>query len=68
MLPHLILKLLYYFRKDVNMSTKTKGQIVEELAVVIRALWAGEYRTVACRDFKVLKFNIQQPKLFYVEL
>lgn len=35
------------------MNLRTKGQIVEELAVVIRALWAGEYRTVACRDFKV---------------
>jgi hypothetical protein len=51
------------------MSTKTKGQIVEELAVVIRALWAGEYRTVACRDFKVhIQFNIQQSQLFYKEL
>jgi len=45
----------YFYRNDVNMSTKTKGQIVEELAVVVRALWAGEYRTVACRDFKVKK-------------
>ncbi|XP_059475384.1 ubiquitin carboxyl-terminal hydrolase 8 [Neocloeon triangulifer] len=40
------------YRNEVNTTTRTRGQIVEELAVVIRALWAGEYRTVACRDFK----------------
>ncbi|XP_065343241.1 ubiquitin carboxyl-terminal hydrolase 8 [Cloeon dipterum] len=40
------------YRDDVNTNTKTRGQIVEELALVVRALWANEYRTIACRDFK----------------
>lgn len=42
-----------HYRKDLNRSSKTRGEIAEELAAVIRELWSGRYRSIACRDFKV---------------
>ncbi|KAF4529161.1 hypothetical protein B566_EDAN017684 [Ephemera danica] len=47
------------YRDDVCAGTRTRGQIVEELAAVVRALWTGDYRAIACRDFK--RRNIKPP-------
>lgn len=30
----------------------TRGEVAEEVAHVIRNLWLGQYRSIACRDFK----------------
>lgn len=41
--------------KDINRSPSnpTRGEVAEEVAHVIRNLWMGQYRSIACRDFKV---------------
>ena len=31
------------------------GEIAEEFAVLVKALWSGQYRSIAPRDFKVSK-------------
>ncbi|XP_078718065.1 ubiquitin carboxyl-terminal hydrolase 8 isoform X2 [Lampetra fluviatilis] len=31
-----------------------KGQVVEEFAVIVRALWSGQYRSITPRDFKFM--------------
>ena len=30
------------------------GEVVDEFAVVVRALWSGQYRSVTPRDLKVI--------------
>ncbi|XP_071451042.1 ubiquitin carboxyl-terminal hydrolase 8-like isoform X2 [Hetaerina americana] len=40
------------YREDVNRSTKLRGEVAEEVAALVRALWSGEYRSIACRDLK----------------
>ena len=30
-----------------------KGEVAEEFAVLVKALWTGQYRSVTPRDFKV---------------
>ncbi|PSN37265.1 hypothetical protein C0J52_17324 [Blattella germanica] len=41
------------YRKNVNhYNNSTRGEVAEEVAVLIKALWSGQYRSVACRDLK----------------
>ncbi|KAG8229017.1 hypothetical protein J437_LFUL007571 [Ladona fulva] len=40
------------YRDDVNRSTKMKGEVAEEVAALVRALWGGDYRSIACRGLK----------------
>ncbi|XP_046396294.1 ubiquitin carboxyl-terminal hydrolase 8 [Ischnura elegans] len=40
------------YREDVNRGTKLRGEVAEEVAALVRALWSGEYRSIACRDLK----------------
>ena len=50
--------LVFYFcegvyREDVNHhNNSTQGEVAEEVAAVVRALWSGQYRSIACRDLK----------------
>ncbi|KAL0269128.1 UNVERIFIED_CONTAM: hypothetical protein PYX00_006961 [Menopon gallinae] len=37
---------------DINRSSKTKGEVAGELAAVIKTLWSGKFRSIACRDLK----------------
>lgn len=41
-----------HYREDVNRWNKTRGEVAEELSAVIKALWSGLYRSIACRDLK----------------
>lgn len=41
------------YREDVNHhNNSTQGEVAEEVAAVVRALWSGQYRSIACRDLK----------------
>lgn len=42
-----------YFRDN---KQGTGGELVEEFAVVIKALWMGQYKSFYPRDFKVCQF------------
>nr|CAD7446139.1 unnamed protein product [Timema bartmani] len=42
------------YRDDINRSQKTRGEVVEEVAVVVRALWRGQFRSIACHDLKAV--------------
>jgi ubiquitin carboxyl-terminal hydrolase 8 len=50
--------LVFYFcegvyREDVNHhNNSTQGEVAEEVAAVVRALWSGQFRSIACRDLK----------------
>ncbi|XP_046489132.1 ubiquitin carboxyl-terminal hydrolase 8 isoform X5 [Neodiprion pinetum] len=42
------------YTDDLNTKNKkTQGQVVEEVAQVIKALWCGHYRSISPRDLKV---------------
>ncbi|XP_078667182.1 ubiquitin carboxyl-terminal hydrolase 8-like isoform X1 [Branchiostoma floridae x Branchiostoma belcheri] len=51
------------YKFDINRENKLgcNGEIAEEFAAVIKALWSGQYRSIAPRDFKcsVGKYNSQ---------
>ncbi|XP_035668964.1 ubiquitin carboxyl-terminal hydrolase 8-like [Branchiostoma floridae] len=61
LLSEYFLKETYKF--DINRENKLgcNGEIAEEFAAIIKALWSGQYRSVAPRDFKcsVGKYNSQ---------
>ncbi|XP_026288605.1 ubiquitin carboxyl-terminal hydrolase 8 [Frankliniella occidentalis] len=42
------------YKEDMNRSPSnpTRGEVADEVAHVIRNLWMGQYRSIACRDFK----------------
>ncbi|KAK3925466.1 Ubiquitin carboxyl-terminal hydrolase 8 [Frankliniella fusca] len=42
------------YKEDMNRSPSnpTRGEVADEVAHVIRSLWLGQYRSIACRDFK----------------
>jgi ubiquitin carboxyl-terminal hydrolase 8 len=41
------------YHEDVNHHNNcTRGEVAEEVAAVVRALWSGEFRSIACRDLK----------------
>ncbi|XP_069679100.1 ubiquitin carboxyl-terminal hydrolase 8 isoform X2 [Periplaneta americana] len=42
------------YREDVNHNNSTRGEVAEEVAAVVRALWCGQYRSIACRDLKIV--------------
>ncbi len=40
-------------RDFLKRTTKgTRGDITEELAAVLKALWCGQYRSISAKDFK----------------
>lgn len=41
-----------HYKEDINRFSKTKGEIAEEIAAVLKELWAGSFRSIACRDFR----------------
>ena len=54
--PALVSRLTLSFdsSKFLNRSNRgTRGDIAEELAAVLKALWSGHYRSISCKDFKV---------------
>lgn len=44
------------YADDLNTSNNnmTQGQVVEEVAQVIKALWRGQYKSISPHDLKVL--------------
>ncbi|XP_077450755.1 ubiquitin carboxyl-terminal hydrolase 8 [Stigmatopora argus] len=44
-----------YYLEDINRSNILghKGEVAEEFGVIIKALWAGQYRCISPRDFKI---------------
>lgn len=41
------------YHEDVNYNNNsTRGEVAEEVAAVVSALWSGQYRSIACRDLK----------------
>jgi ubiquitin carboxyl-terminal hydrolase 8 len=41
------------YLEDVNYDNNgTRGEVAEEVAAVVSALWSGQYRSIACRDLK----------------
>ncbi|PNF28268.1 hypothetical protein B7P43_G06644 [Cryptotermes secundus] len=41
------------YHEDVNYdNNSTRGEVAEEVAAVVSALWSGQYRSIACRDLK----------------
>jgi ubiquitin carboxyl-terminal hydrolase 8 len=41
------------YREDINHhNNSTRGEVAEEVAAVVRALWSGDYRSIACRDLR----------------
>ncbi|KAK6635733.1 hypothetical protein RUM44_000987 [Polyplax serrata] len=41
-----------HYRDDLFFQNKTKGEVAEEMAAVVKTLWSGQFRSIACRDFK----------------
>ena len=42
----------------------TQGQVAEEVAHVIKALWRGQYKSISPRDLKV-KYNNAKPLNYF---
>ncbi|XP_034244718.1 ubiquitin carboxyl-terminal hydrolase 8 isoform X2 [Thrips palmi] len=44
------------YKDDINRSphNPTRGEVAEEVGQVIRHLWLGQYRSIACRDLKAV--------------
>lgn len=40
------------YRGDINRQTETRGEIAEELAAVVRAIWSSSYKSIAARDLR----------------
>lgn len=40
------------YSDDINPNSKYRGEIAEEIGAVIRALWCGQYRSIAMWDLK----------------
>jgi len=41
---------------NTNYDNFTQGQVVEEVAQVIKALWRGQYKSISPHDLKVFRF------------
>lgn len=44
---------LYADDLNTNNDNNTQGQVVEEVAQVIKALWRGQYKSISPHDLKV---------------
>jgi ubiquitin carboxyl-terminal hydrolase 8 len=42
------------FQKQVSIKNETQGRIVHEVAALIKALWAGQYKYIASKNLKVI--------------
>lgn len=45
--------MLMFSSDDINSTSKFRGEVAEEFGAVIRALWCGQYRSIAMWDLKV---------------
>ena len=45
----------FFFNRNFlnKKKTVTRGDIAEELAAVLKALWSNQYRSISIKDFKV---------------
>ena len=43
------------YQRDINRENRegSSGEVTEEFAAVVKALWSGQYKSVTPRDFKV---------------
>lgn len=48
-----IISLISFFLYNRDNKQGTGGELVEEFAAVIKALWMGQYKSFYPRDFKV---------------
>ncbi len=40
------------FERDINTNSETKGEVAEEYSELVRALWSGQYKSIAPVDLK----------------
>ena len=53
---------LYADDLNTNNDNNTQGQVVEEVAQVIKALWRGQYKSISPLDLKVWYFHFSYIK------
>lgn len=41
------------YKKNISRRNKTNGQVIEEVAALLKELWNGQYKCVASRDLRV---------------
>jgi len=41
------------YKNYISRQNKTNGQIIEEVAELLKVLWNGQYKCVASRDLRV---------------
>nr|XP_045621599.1 ubiquitin carboxyl-terminal hydrolase 8-like [Procambarus clarkii]XP_045621601.1 ubiquitin carboxyl-terminal hydrolase 8-like [Procambarus clarkii]XP_045621602.1 ubiquitin carboxyl-terminal hydrolase 8-like [Procambarus clarkii] len=49
------------YSDDINSNSKYRGEVAEEVGAVIRALWCGQYRSIAMRDLKSAVGRFHKP-------
>ncbi|KAG7164510.1 Ubiquitin carboxyl-terminal hydrolase 8-like 1 [Homarus americanus] len=49
------------YSDDINPQSKCRGEIAEEVGAVIRALWCGQYRSIAMWDLKTAVGRCHKP-------
>lgn len=54
-----------HYLEHLNRSHRTRGEVAEKVAEVVKALWSGTYRFVGCEDFKVRYFSSQTYSMLY---
>lgn len=51
------------YKNNISRRNKTNGQVIEEVAALLKELWNGQYKCVASRDLRVswkLQINFEQ--------
>lgn len=41
------------YKSNISRRNKTNGQVIEEVAALLKELWNGQYKCVASRDLRV---------------
>ncbi|XP_060647258.1 ubiquitin carboxyl-terminal hydrolase 8 isoform X1 [Drosophila nasuta] len=48
------------YKKHISRQNKTNGQVIEEVAALIKELWNGQYKCVASRDLRYIVGQYQK--------
>ncbi|XP_016941445.4 ubiquitin carboxyl-terminal hydrolase 8 isoform X1 [Drosophila suzukii] len=48
------------YKNNISRSNKTNGQVIEEVAALIKELWNGQYKCVASRDLRYVVGQYQK--------
>lgn len=57
------------YKTNISRRNKTNGQVIEEVAALLKELWNGQYKCVASRDLRVswmLQINCEQLLNVYI--